>query len=179
MFMLLLVTPNRGVSSSGGMNPKPGVAAGLFSLSLIHIFGRHIGKLLEKQFGTLDALLKAVDDGFDFASLEGMGPKKAANLVAWLKDPESRQEVLDVAKEVRFKVAPKATAATNNPFKMRIRDSCAAIGTARRREALHMGDLGGFHPDVGNLDCQQRRFWTCPSRARATVHFHLSEIHSG
>lgn len=80
------------------------------------LIGRHIGKLLEKQFGTLDALLKAVDDGFDFASLEGMGPKKAANLVAWLKDPESRQEVLDVAKEVRFKVAPKATAATNNPF---------------------------------------------------------------
>jgi len=79
------------------------------------LIGRHIGKLLEKQFGTLDALLQAVDNGFDFASLEGMGPKKAANLVAWLKDPESRQEVLDVAKEVRFKAAPKA-AATNNPF---------------------------------------------------------------
>ena len=79
------------------------------------LIGRHIGKLLEKQFGTLDALLQAVDNGFDFASLEGMGPKKAANLVAWLKDPESRQEVLDVAKKVRFKAAPKA-AATNNPF---------------------------------------------------------------
>ena len=71
------------------------------------LIGRHIGKLLEKQFGTLDALLQAVDNGFDFASLEGMGPKKAANLVAWLKDPESRQEVLDVAKEVRFKQPPK------------------------------------------------------------------------
>lgn len=79
------------------------------------LIGRHIGKLLEKQFDTLDALLKAVDDGFDFASLEGMGPKKAANLVAWLKNPESRQEVLDVAKEVRFKAAPKTAA--DNPFK--------------------------------------------------------------
>ena len=79
------------------------------------LIGRHIGKLLEKEFGTLDALLKAVDDGFDFASLDGMGPKKAANLVAWLRDPESRQEVLDVAKEVRFKAAPKAAA--DNPFK--------------------------------------------------------------
>ena len=61
------------------------------------------------------ALLKAIDDGFDFASLDGMGPKKAANLVAWLRDPESRQEVLDVAKEVRFKEVPKAAA--DNPFK--------------------------------------------------------------
>lgn len=79
------------------------------------LIGRHIGKLLEKEFGTLDALLKAVDDGFDFSSLDGMGPKKAANLVAWLTDPESRQEVLDVAKEVRFKAAPKTAA--DNPFK--------------------------------------------------------------
>lgn len=79
------------------------------------LIGRHIGKLLEKEFGTLEALLKAVDDGFDFASLDGMGPKKAANLVTWLSDPESRQEVLDVAKEVRFKEAPKAAA--DNPFK--------------------------------------------------------------
>lgn len=79
------------------------------------LIGRHIGKLLEKEFGTLDALLKAVDEGFDFASLDGMGPKKAANLVAWLCDPESRQEVLDVAKEVRFKAVSKAVA--DNPFK--------------------------------------------------------------
>lgn len=79
------------------------------------LIGRHIGKILEKEFGTLVALLKAVDDGFDFASLDGMGPKKAANLVAWLSDPESRQEMLDVAKEVRFKEAPKAAA--DNPFK--------------------------------------------------------------
>src|SRR5699024_9375926 len=79
------------------------------------LIDRHIGKILEKEFGTLVALLKAVDDGFDFASLDGMGPKKAANLVAWLSDPESRQEVLDVAKEVRFKEAPKAAA--DNPFK--------------------------------------------------------------
>ena len=79
------------------------------------LIGRHIGKLLEKEFGTLDALLKSVDEGFDFASLDGMGPKKAANLVAWLCDPESRQEVLDVAKEVRFKAASKVVA--DNPFK--------------------------------------------------------------
>lgn len=78
------------------------------------LIGRHVGKLLEQKFVTLDALLDAVDHGFDFASLEGMGPKKAANLVAWLSDPESRQEVMAVAKEVHFKIDQKPT--TGNPF---------------------------------------------------------------
>lgn len=79
------------------------------------LIGRHIGKLLEKEFGSLEALLQAVDSGFDFASLDGLGPKKAENLLTWLKDPDSRQEVLAVAKEVRFKTAP--ITATDNPFK--------------------------------------------------------------
>lgn len=56
-----------------------------------------------------------MDSGFDFASLDGLGPKKAENLLTWLKDPDSRQEVLAVAKEVRFKTAP--ITATDNPFK--------------------------------------------------------------
>ena len=99
-----------GVESSRDVALSAFIAA--FGIPLI---GRHVGKLLEKVFGTLDALLKAVDDGFDFSSLDGFGAKKAGNLIVWLSDPVNRKELLDVAQEVRFKEAPAAVA--DNPFK--------------------------------------------------------------
>lgn len=81
------------------------------------LIGRHIGKLLEKQFGTLDALLQAVDNGFDFASLEGMGPKKAANLVAWLKDPGEPPGGSGCGQGgTGSRAAPKAGCHRTNPF---------------------------------------------------------------
>jgi len=81
----------------------------------IPLVGRHIGKILEKKFGTLEALLAAVDNNFDFTSIDGLGAQKSHNLVTWLKDKSNRQEMLAVAQEVRFK-APISSPASDNPF---------------------------------------------------------------
>lgn len=99
-----------------GVEKSKDVALSAFIAAFgIPLVGRHIGKILEKQFGTLDAILSAVDNNYDFTAIDGMGTQKAGNLVAWLKDPKNRAEMLDVAKEVRIK-AP-AAAAADNPFK--------------------------------------------------------------
>lgn len=81
----------------------------------IPLVGRHIGRILEKRFGTLDAILAAVDSNFDFTTIDGLGEQKAKNLVEWLLDPKNRDEMLAVAREVRIK-APAAPVA-DNPFK--------------------------------------------------------------
>lgn len=81
----------------------------------IPLVGRHIGKILEKQFLTLDALLNAVDSNYDFTTINGLGTQKAANLVNWLSDDAKRAELMAVANEVHFK-APSSPAAADNPF---------------------------------------------------------------
>ena len=76
--------------------------------------GRHAGKLLEKQFKTLEALLGAVDNEFDFSTIKDFGPIRSQNLREFFLDEKNRENVLAVAAEVRFKAA--AAQAGNNPF---------------------------------------------------------------
>ena len=83
----------------------------------IHLIGRHVGKLLEKQFGTLDALLNAVDSGSDFEQMDGMGEEKSNSLISWMKNDANRNQMLAVASEVR--ITPPAAAApvaADSPF---------------------------------------------------------------
>ena len=81
----------------------------------IPLVGRHIGKILETQFQTLQALLDAVDSSYDFTTIDGLGEQKANNLVTWLKSEENRAELLALASEIQFK-APSFPPATDNPF---------------------------------------------------------------
>ena len=81
----------------------------------IPLVGRHVGKILEKEFGTLQALVNAVDNNYDFTAIDGLGPQKAGNLVSWLMDWKNRGLMFDVAAEIQFKVAPSPAA--DNPFK--------------------------------------------------------------
>jgi len=81
----------------------------------IPLVGRHVGRILEKKFGTLDALYQAIDSGLDFSSIEGIGPQKSKNLVSYLTNTTNRAEVMEVATLVRI-IPPKAEAA-DNPFK--------------------------------------------------------------
>lgn len=94
------------------------VTLGSFIASFgIHLIDRHVGKLLEKQFGTLNALLTAVDTGYDFEQMDGMGEEKSSSLVSWLKNDENRQQMLAVAAEVRIaQPAAAAPVAANSPF---------------------------------------------------------------
>lgn len=79
--------------------------------------GRHAGKLLEKQFKTLEALLGAVDNEFDFSAIKDFGPIRSQNLREFFLDEKNRENVLAVAAEVRFKAAATpAPQAGNNPF---------------------------------------------------------------
>ena len=79
--------------------------------------GRHAGKLLEKQFKTLEALLGAVDNEFDFSTIKDFGPIRSQNLREFFLDEKNRENVLAVAAEVRFKAAAApAPQAGNNPF---------------------------------------------------------------
>ena len=79
--------------------------------------GRHAGKLLEKQFKTLEALLGAVDNEFDFSAIKDFGPIRSQNLREFFLDEKNRENVLAVAAEVRFKAAAApAPQAGNNPF---------------------------------------------------------------
>ena len=79
--------------------------------------GRHAGKLLEKQFKTLEALLGAVDNEFDFSTIKDFGPIRSQNLREFFLDEKNRENVLAVAAEVRFKAAATpAPQAGNNPF---------------------------------------------------------------
>ena len=83
----------------------------------ITMVGRHAGKILEKQFGTLDALLTAVDSGFDFSVIKDFGPMRSQYLREFFMNEKNREGVLEIAAEVRFKEttfsAPKAG---DNPF---------------------------------------------------------------
>lgn len=81
----------------------------------IPLIGRHVGKILEKKFGTLQQLIDAIDTGFDFTAIDGLGPQKSRNLVQWLTNRENRAMMLDVAAEVQFKEAPSPAA--DSPFK--------------------------------------------------------------
>lgn len=81
----------------------------------IPMVGRHLGKLLEKVFPTLDSLLAAADSDFDFTAIDGIGPQKGASLSSWLRDGNNREEMLAVAREVR--IQKPAAAAEDNPFK--------------------------------------------------------------
>ena len=94
------------------------VALGAFIASFgIHLIGRHVGKLLEKQFGTLEALLTAVDTGYDFEQMDGMGEEKSNSLISWLKNDTNRQQMLAVAAEVRIIQPVAATPVTaDSPF---------------------------------------------------------------
>lgn len=80
--------------------------------------GRHAGKILEKQFSTLEDLIAAVDSGFDFSTIGDFGPQRSQNLREFFTDEKSRAAVLAVAAEVRFRKADKAeTVPTgDNPF---------------------------------------------------------------
>lgn len=81
----------------------------------IPLVGRHVGKILEKEFGTLQALVNAVDNNYDFTAIDGLGPQKAGNLVNWLMDWKNRSLMFDVAAEIQFKAVPSPAA--DNPFK--------------------------------------------------------------
>jgi len=81
----------------------------------IPMAGRHIGKLLEKEFGTFEKVLEAVDGGFDFASIPTVGQQKADSFRTFMMDENNRREMLAVAAEVRFK-QPAQSAPTDNPF---------------------------------------------------------------
>lgn len=81
----------------------------------IPLVGRHVGRILEKEFGTLQALVNAVDNNYDFTAIDGLGPQKAGNLASWLMDWKNRGLMFDVAAEIQFKVAPSPAA--DNPFK--------------------------------------------------------------
>lgn len=81
----------------------------------IPLVGRHLGRILENEFKTLDALLSAVDSGFNFYTIDGIGETKGDSLVSWLKNDINRSEMLAVAKEVRI-LKPMEEAA-DNPFK--------------------------------------------------------------
>lgn len=81
----------------------------------IPLVGRHVGKILEKEFGTLQALVIAVDNNYDFTAIDGLGSQKAGNLVNWLMDWKNRSLMFDVAAEIQFKAVPSPAA--DNPFK--------------------------------------------------------------
>lgn len=81
----------------------------------IPLVGRHLGRILERKFKTLDALLAAVDSHFDFSSIDGLGETKGNSLIDWLKNDDNRAEMLAIAKEVRI-IVPMDEAA-DNPFK--------------------------------------------------------------
>lgn len=85
----------------------------------IQMIGRHAGAILEKQFGTLEALLQAIDNGYDFSALEDFGELKSKYLCSYLKDAKKRAEMLDVAAQVRIAApTPKnSSAVADNPFK--------------------------------------------------------------
>lgn len=81
----------------------------------IPLVGRHLGRILERKFKTLDALLAAVDSHFDFSSIDGIGETKGNSLIDWLNNDDNRTEMLAVAREVRI-IVPMDEAA-DNPFK--------------------------------------------------------------
>ena len=68
----------------------------------IPMVGRHAGKILEKKFETLENLLEAVDNDFDFSVVADFGPQRSQYLTEFFKDGKHRAEVLSVAAEVRF-----------------------------------------------------------------------------
>lgn len=83
----------------------------------ITMVGRHAGKILEKQFGTLDALLTAVDSGFDFSVIKDFGLMRSQYLREFFMNEKNRESVLEIAAEVRFKEATlSAPKAGDNPF---------------------------------------------------------------
>lgn len=83
----------------------------------ITMVGRHAGKILEKQFGTLDALLTAVDSGFDFSVIKDFGPMRSQYLREFFMNEKNRESVLEIAAEVRFKEATFSAPKTgDNPF---------------------------------------------------------------
>lgn len=92
------------------------VSLGCFLASFgIPLVGRHVGKILESEFKTLPALLQALDDHFDFSSIDGIGSQKSNELIQYLRTPQNREEMLKVAALVR--IALPASEAADNPFK--------------------------------------------------------------
>lgn len=80
------------------------------------LIGRHIGKLLEKQFGTLDALLQAVDNGFDFCLFGGHGAQEGCQPGRLAEGSwRAARRFWMWPRRYGSRAAPKA-AATNNPF---------------------------------------------------------------
>ena len=68
----------------------------------ITMVGRHAAKNLEKQFGTLEKLLEAVDSGYDFSAVKDFGSQRSQYLMEFFRDEKHRTEVLAVAAEVRL-----------------------------------------------------------------------------
>ena len=100
-----------------------------------------IRKLLEGKFHSLEAILEAVDSGFDLSTIDGIGPQKSEAVRSWLNNEKNRQDLLSVAAEVKISYA--AADVKQNPFKGKI---VVATGTLQHysRDGINqkLGELG-------------------------------------
>lgn len=107
----------------------------------ISMSGHHIGKLLEGKFHSLDAILEAVDSGFNLSTIDGIGPQKSEAVRSWLNNEKNRQDLLAVAAEVNISYA--AADVKQNPFKGK---TVVATGTLQHysRDGINqkLGELG-------------------------------------
>lgn len=76
--------------------------------------GKSASKTIADAFeGDFNAFYKAFEDGYDWCELEGIGDKTSAEITKYLT--ENRQEIVDLASEMRF-IVPKKVEIKENPF---------------------------------------------------------------
>jgi DNA ligase (NAD+) len=70
-----------------GASKKAGLGRLLYALGIRHI-GSRKGQVLAAAFGSMDALMAASEE--ELAATNEIGPKIAASVAAWFRDPENR-----------------------------------------------------------------------------------------
>lgn len=70
----------------------------------IDLIGKSAAKLIENHFNSsIENLLNAIDDGFDFTDIEGFGEIMSNNIINWFKNPENREEFIEISKILNIK----------------------------------------------------------------------------
>jgi len=83
----------------------------------IPLVGTTASRLLSQQFnGNIEAFVQAVDDGFQFADLEGFGSTLHNNILTWFRTPGNREILNQMKDEVTFTVTTNTPINTTNPF---------------------------------------------------------------
>ncbi len=74
----------------------------------ISLLGKNAARLIEEQFGSIEAFNRAIDEKYDFSAISGFGEAINTEIYKWFQVPENRAEFSELCEILEFKAVEKA-----------------------------------------------------------------------